>query len=144
MQLTLFKKLDLGKTLYHLGQYQEAQTLLLEGNKGLGASYSVKYGKLTNRAHWYLAKIWLGLGKCDQSKELALKTINLTQEDLGAQHVFYREYKEELRQLWGINPDGTPFEGSVELGTDDSRNECGTDNSSERVAETPWQGNAEQ
>ena len=134
----------MGKTLYHLAQYHEAETLVLEANKGLGESYSVTNGKLTNHAHWYLAKIWLESGKCDQSKELALKVINQAQEELGAQHRTYTEMKEELRQLWGINPDGTPFEGSVELGTDDSPNECGTDNLSEGVAENTGQRNAEQ
>ena len=118
--------------------------MLLEANKSSDVLTSGKLRVLTYHARWYIAKVRLKLGKYDQSKELALKTINRTQEDLGAQHVSCREYKEELRQLWGINPDGTPFERSVELGTDDSPNECGTDNLSEGVAENTGQRNAEQ
>ena len=127
-----------------MDQYNEAETLVSEANKGFGVSHSVDDGKLANHARWYLAKIWLKLGKLDDSKELALKTINLTQKERGAQHRIYTERKEELRQLWGINPDGTPFDGSVEPETDDSSDECGTDNLSEGAVETPGQGNTEQ
>ena len=143
MQVTQYAKIFLGKTLYHLAQYHEAETIVLEMTKvsDLSTGY---YGALNNVAHWYLALIWLALGKHDQSKELALKTINMIQEDPRAQPKHYTGFKEDLAQIWGINPDGTPFEGSVELGTDDSPNECETDNSSERVAENTGQRNAEQ
>ena len=110
----------------------------------MGVSLHSQDWGIISDTHWYLAKIWLKLGKYDQSKELALKVINQAQEKLGAQHEYYTAMKEVLRQLWGINPDGTPFEGSVELGTDDSPNECRTDNLSEGVAETTGQRNAEQ
>ena len=118
--------------------------MLLEVNKHFGVSHSVEYGEVANHARWYLAMIWLKSGKLDDSKELALKTINWIKEERGAQHEFYTSVKEELRRAWGINPDGTPFEGSVELETDDSSDEWETDNSSEAAAETPGQGNAEQ
>ena len=144
MQVTLYKKLDLGETLYHLAQYHEAETLVLEATKGLSVLFGLKSRIEITLGHWYLAKIWLKLGKHDQSKELALKTIDQVQDSLGAQHKRYTKMREDLRQLWGINPDGTPFEGSVELGTDDSPNECETDNLSEGAVETPGQGNAEQ
>ena len=143
MQITLFTTLELGKTLYYSGQYHEAETLVLKVNKGSGVSCNFEL-ELNNLAPWYLSKIWLALGKHDQSKELALKTIDRVQDTLGAQHVYYTGMKEVLRQLWGINPDGTPFEGSVELETDDSSDEWETDNSSEGVAETTGQRNAEE
>ncbi|KAI4234746.1 MAG: hypothetical protein LQ349_003598 [Xanthoria aureola] len=140
----LVTKLNLGETLYHLGQYHEAETLLLEANKSSDVLTSGKLRVLTYHARWYIAKVRLKLGKCDQSKELALKTINWIKEERGAQHGYYIGMKEDLAQIWGINPDGTPFEGSVELGTDESPNECGTDNLSEGAVENTGQHNAEQ
>ena len=127
-----------------MGQYHEAETLVLETNKGLGVLPRLEYRELSDSASWYLAKIWLKLAKYGQSKELALRIINRAQDIVGVQHEYYTKMKEDLRQLWGINPDGTPFEGSVELGTDDSPKECETDNLSERVAENTGQRNAEQ
>lgn len=143
MQFTLFITFELGKTLYHSGQYHEAETLVLKVNKGLGVLSDFEL-ELNNHALWYLSKIWLALGKYDQSKELALKTIDRVQDSLGAQHERYTTMREGLKQLWGINPDGTPFEGSEELGTDDSPTEWEMDNSSEGAIENTGQRNAEQ
>ncbi|KAL8654425.1 MAG: hypothetical protein Q9226_003438 [Calogaya cf. arnoldii] len=104
---TLIAKLDLAKTLYYLEQYHEAEGLLLQVHLTSIEHRIELDGVHANTAAWYLAIIWLELGKHDQSKELALKTIESTRRQLGEQHGQYVWMMESLRDLWGLNPDGT-------------------------------------
>ncbi|KAL8852522.1 MAG: hypothetical protein Q9221_002646 [Calogaya cf. arnoldii] len=104
---TSFVKLDLAKTLYYLAQYHEAEGLLLQVHL-TSIDHRIGLGDVhANSAAWYLARIWLELGKHDQSKELALKTIDTTRRQLGAQDKLYISMMNELRQFWGLNPGGT-------------------------------------
>lgn len=57
----------------------------------------------SNLAAWFLAKVWLRLGKYDEAKQLALRSAHTMFE---AQHSDPTPWEKLLREVWGINSDG--------------------------------------
>ena len=106
--------LYLAFTLYRLGpeSYHEAESL---ATKVKEASSATPHG--INVAVWCLAKVWLRLGKYDDAKKLALQSGHSTS---AAQYEDHIPWGKLLRDVWGINPDGTNINESDDLDPHDT------------------------
>ncbi|KAL8725609.1 MAG: hypothetical protein Q9166_007244 [cf. Caloplaca sp. 2 TL-2023] len=106
--VTLRLLLDLGTSHYYQARYDDAEAVLLEAVERLKRHVGPDSRDVFD-ARWYLALTWKKQGKLDASRELALKVVNLSLKARGDQHEDNLLWVRILREIWGINPDGTEF-----------------------------------
>ncbi|KAL8880606.1 MAG: hypothetical protein Q9198_002021 [Flavoplaca austrocitrina] len=112
--LALHAMMSLARTLYELGPENcyEVEHLALEVKEASSA-----LSDDSNEAAWCLAKVWVGLGRYDDAKELALRSAHITFE---ARDSIYDRWKTLLNEVWGINLDGVNINESGGLDAHDT------------------------